>query len=204
MAWVCTIVGIIVSCTKYRIGGLGYTVHDLDCDPPRQQKARQGSECIHLHFTHLVLLDRWSVHHGTGTDTDVVVLREHPSVEVGGDIVTDVHLRHVLTNRDGKKSTINVSTSWNKKNRQLIAAVISRTGMEDGVGTYTYVQIAGVRRAGVRHVEEAFSSGGLIFKSGIDFQVPIHTTPTKHETREEKRYRCITAYTRKTSTGSRT
>ena len=44
----------------------------------------------------LVLLDGGTVDDGAGADTDVVVLGEDPAVEVGGDVVTDVHLGHLL------------------------------------------------------------------------------------------------------------
>jgi len=44
----------------------------------------------------LVLLDSRTVDDGTGSDTDVVVLGEDPSVEIRGDIVTDVHLSHLF------------------------------------------------------------------------------------------------------------
>jgi len=42
----------------------------------------------------LVLLDGRSVDDGTGSDSNVVVLGEDPTVEIRGDIVTDVHLSH--------------------------------------------------------------------------------------------------------------
>ena len=42
----------------------------------------------------LVLLDGRTVDNGTGSNTNVVVLGEDPSVEIRGDIVTDVHLGH--------------------------------------------------------------------------------------------------------------
>ena len=42
----------------------------------------------------LVLLDSRSVDDGSGSNTDVVVLGEDPTVEIWRDIVTDVHLSH--------------------------------------------------------------------------------------------------------------
>ena len=48
----------------------------------------------------LVLLDGGAVHYRSGSDTNVVVLGEHPSVEVGGDVVADVHLSHLLVERE--------------------------------------------------------------------------------------------------------
>ena len=44
----------------------------------------------------LVLLDGRAVDDGSRSDTDVVVLGEDPSVEIGRDVVTDVHLGHLL------------------------------------------------------------------------------------------------------------
>jgi hypothetical protein len=44
----------------------------------------------------LVLLDGRAVHDSTGADANMVVLGEHPAVEVGGHVVTDVHLGEVL------------------------------------------------------------------------------------------------------------
>mmetsp|Transcript_35186 Transcript_35186/g.85237 ORF Transcript_35186/g.85237 Transcript_35186/m.85237 type:complete len:319 (+) Transcript_35186:571-1527(+) len=44
----------------------------------------------------LVLLDGRAVDNGTGSNTNVVVLGEDPSVEIRGDVVTDVHLSHLF------------------------------------------------------------------------------------------------------------
>lgn len=42
----------------------------------------------------LVLLDGGAVDNGTSSNSDVVVLGEDPSVEIGGNIISDVHLGH--------------------------------------------------------------------------------------------------------------
>mmetsp|Transcript_14025 Transcript_14025/g.34030 ORF Transcript_14025/g.34030 Transcript_14025/m.34030 type:complete len:292 (+) Transcript_14025:572-1447(+) len=42
----------------------------------------------------LVLLDGGAVDNGSSSNTDVVVLGEHPSVEIGRHVVTNIHLRH--------------------------------------------------------------------------------------------------------------
>mmetsp|Transcript_7058 Transcript_7058/g.14178 ORF Transcript_7058/g.14178 Transcript_7058/m.14178 type:complete len:550 (-) Transcript_7058:90-1739(-) len=44
----------------------------------------------------LVLLDGRAVDDGSGADADVVVLGEDPSVEIGRDVVSDVHFGHLL------------------------------------------------------------------------------------------------------------
>jgi hypothetical protein len=44
----------------------------------------------------LVLLDSRAVHNSSSSDTDVVVLGEDPSVKVGRDVVTDIHLSHLF------------------------------------------------------------------------------------------------------------
>jgi hypothetical protein len=44
----------------------------------------------------LVLLDRGSVDNSTSSNTNVVVLGEDPSVEIGGNIISDVHFSHLF------------------------------------------------------------------------------------------------------------
>ena len=64
----------------------------LDTDDLSTLSPRRGTVARRL----LVLLDSSLVDNGSGADGHVVVLGEHPSVEVRGDIVTDVHLSKVL------------------------------------------------------------------------------------------------------------
>mmetsp|Transcript_26347 Transcript_26347/g.40808 ORF Transcript_26347/g.40808 Transcript_26347/m.40808 type:complete len:298 (+) Transcript_26347:630-1523(+) len=44
----------------------------------------------------LVLLDSRAVDNGSSSNTNVVVLGEDPSIEIGRDIITDIHLCHLL------------------------------------------------------------------------------------------------------------
>mmetsp|Transcript_19205 Transcript_19205/g.28669 ORF Transcript_19205/g.28669 Transcript_19205/m.28669 type:complete len:308 (-) Transcript_19205:96-1019(-) len=44
----------------------------------------------------LVLLDGGSVHNGSSSNSNVVILGEDPSVEIGGNIISNIHLCHLF------------------------------------------------------------------------------------------------------------
>mmetsp|Transcript_31988 Transcript_31988/g.57832 ORF Transcript_31988/g.57832 Transcript_31988/m.57832 type:complete len:302 (+) Transcript_31988:540-1445(+) len=95
----------------------------------------------------LVLLNGRAVHNSSRSNTNVIVLGEDPSIEVRGDIISNIHLRHLLVKLHLLLRDLN---TFLERNRKVVFSSIHRLGNPrvSAISTNNQIDIHILRRTG--------------------------------------------------------